>query len=470
MVQLTPSHPAASMMSVIRHWKPEDRGFWLASGRSVATRNLWLSAAALVLSFAVWVLWSVVVVQLPAAGFRYSTNQLFWLTALPALCGATLRIIYGFALPRVGGRRFTVLTSASLLLPAAGMGLAVQDPTTPFEWMAVLALLCGLGGANFASSMANIRLLFPHARQRCALGLNAGLGHLGVALAQWLVPLAISIGIFGAFNGPSQPTQQGPMWLQNAGFVWVPLILASSLAAAFGMDDLAAGKSGFAEQAVLVTRKQNWRMSWLYMGSFGSFIGFAVSMPLLLQSQFPHAGVLAFVWLGPLLTAALRPVGDGCAVRLGAARVTFWAFVAMALGALVAQQSLPGAALSDPKGSVTGFLVGFGLIFAATGVANGSVFRMVFALSLTERLQRAERLPSAQTLAASEAAADAGAALGFASAIGAYGAFFIPKSLGTALALTGSPAVALLLFIVFYVSCIALTWSAYSRRNAPYPC
>ena len=232
-------------MPIIHHWNPEDRGFWDRSGRTVATRNLWLSIPALTLAFAVWMLWSVVVVHLPAAGFNFSTNQLFWLTALPALSGATLRIFYAFAVPIVGGRRFTALATASLLLPALGIGFAVRDPGTSYEWMIALAMLCGLGGANFASSMANISFFFPTARKGYALGLNAGLGHLGVAMVQLVVPLVIGVGAFGAFVGAPQATAQGPVWLQNAGFIWVPFIAASAVAAWFGMDDLADAKAGF---------------------------------------------------------------------------------------------------------------------------------------------------------------------------------------------------------------------------------
>jgi len=459
-----------STMSVVHHWNPEDRGFWAATGHSVATRNLWLSITALIVALAVWMLWSVVVVHLPAAGFRYSTNQLFWLAALPALCGATLRIFYAFAVPMVGGRRFTVLATASLLLPAVGMGLAVQDPTTPFEWMVVLALLCGLGGGNFASSMANISFFFPSQRQGYALGMNAGLGHLGVALAQWLVPLAISVGVFGVFNGPAQATPQGPMWLQNAGFIWVPLILASTVAAALGMDDLADARAGFAEQAVIFTRKHTWLMCWLYLGTFGSFIGFAAGLPMLTQSQFQRADALQLVWLGPLIGAVLRPLGGWWADRWGGARVTFWSFVVMALGAGLALECLPGARLTGPQGSFAGFLAAFGLIFAAAGAGNGSTFRMISTLFVAGRLRTVDALPSAQAQAAREGAVEAAAALGFASAIGAYGGFFIPKSFGTSLALTGSPAAALALFILFYLSCIALTWWTCSRRNAPHPC
>jgi NNP family nitrate/nitrite transporter-like MFS transporter len=212
-------------MHVIDHWNPEDKGFWERSGRSVATRNLWLSIPALTLAFVVWMLWSVVVVHLPTAGFRFTTNQLFWLAALPALCGATLRIFYAFAVPLVGGRRFTALATASLLLPALGIGLAVQAPDTPYEVMVVLALLCGLGGGNFASSMSNISFFYPRVQKGYALGMNAGLGNLGVSLVQIVVPLVISAGVFGVLGGAPRTTPEGAsLWLQNAGFVWVPFI------------------------------------------------------------------------------------------------------------------------------------------------------------------------------------------------------------------------------------------------------
>ena len=460
-------------MSIDPHWNPEDRGAWDRSGRAAARRNLWVSIPALALAFAVWMLWSVVVVQLPAAGFRYSTNQLFWLTALPALCGATLRIFYAFAVPKFGGRRFTTVATASLLLPAIGIGLAVLDPNTPFEWMVVLALLCGLGGGNFASSMAHISFFFPSARQGVALGLNAGLGHLGVALVQLLVPLAVGAGVFGVFNGPPQPTAQGPMWLQNAGFIWVPLIMASTAAAWFGMDDLTGTRAGLASQAVIVTRKHNWLMCWLVLGTFGSFIGFSASVPLLAQTQFQHTDALHLVWLGPLIGAVLRPLGGRMADHWGGARVTFWVFVAMLAAAAAALLSLPAAGADGAPGQgghFAGFLAAFGVLFAASGIGNGSTFRMIASLFIADRVQRAEGLPSARALAAKEGTVEAAAALGFASAIGAYGGFFIPKSVGSSLAMTGSAAPALLMFIVFYLSCIALTWWAYSRRNAPYPC
>ena len=454
-------------MPVIGHWNPEDPGFWARSGHSVAKRNLWLSIPALTLAFAVWMLWSVVVVHLPAAGFRYSTNQLFWLTALPALCGATLRIFYAFAVPIVGGRRFTALTTASLVVPALGIGFAVQDPGTPYELMVALALLCGLGGGNFASSMAHISFFYPSAQKGYALGLNAGLGHLGVPIVQFVVPLVIGAGVFGVFGGLPQVTAQGPMWLQNAGFVWVPFIAVSALAAWFGMDDLADVKAGFAEQAVIFTRKHNWLICWLYLGTFGSFIGYSAGLPMLIQSQFPDADAWQLAWLGPLLGALMRPFGGWLADQVGGARVTFWSFVAMALGVAAVLVSLPH---DGQGGHFIGFIASFGLLFAASGIGNGSTFRMIPAIFLAERRQAAGPLPGEQNLATREANKEAAAVLGFASAIGAYGGFFIPKSYGTAIALTGGPQAALQAFIVFYLTCIAVTWWHYSRRHASMPC
>jgi len=462
---------------LIAHWNPEDRGFWDGEGRRVATRNLWLSIPALTLAFAVWMVWSVVVVNLPAAGFRYSTNQLFWLAALPALCGATLRIFYAFAVPIVGGRRFTALATASLLLPALGIGFAVQDPRTPYELMVALALLCGLGGGNFASSMAHISFFYPKAKLGYALGMNAGLGHLGVSIVQLAVPLVIGAGIFGALGGSPQATAQGPVWLQNAGFVWVPFIAASALAAWFGMNDLVDAKAGFAEQAVIFTRKHNWLMCWLYLGTFGSFIGFSAGFPLLIQSQFPSINALQYAWLGPLVGALLRPLGGWLSDKLGGARVTYWNFIAMAAGVFAVLQFLPhpgagaAGAAHAASGDFTGFLVSFMALFAFAGIGNGSTFRMIPVIFLTQRQRAAEgRGPAAQEQAVKDANKEAAAVLGFSSAIGAYGGFFIPKSYGTAIALTGSPDAALYAFIVFYATCIVMTWWYYSRKNAPMPC
>lgn len=435
-------------------WNPEDPVFWADHGRAIALRNLGFAIPALALSFAVWLLWSVLVVHLPAAGFRYSTNQLFWLSALPALCGATLRIFYGFAVPLVGGRRWTALSTASLLIPAAGIGFAVQDPATPYEWMVVLALLCGLGGANFASGMAHISACFPAREQGRALGVGAGFAHLGVGLVQWAVPTVIALDLFGL---PAQG--DGALWLANAGFVWLPLIAASSVAAWFGMNDFAFSGAGLAEQALMFTRRHSWLMSWLYLGSFGSFIGFAAAYPLLLRSQFPDfQAAQQLVWIGPLLGAAARPLGGWAADDFGGARISLACFVALLLGSVGVLFSL-----NQAGGSGLLFVASFVLLFIAAGVANGSTFRMI-PLGFLREAQTAGQGSRP------EAMAQGAAALGLCSAIGAYGGFFIPKSFGSAIALTGDPTSALLCFLAFYGSCIGICWWFYARRDAPLSC
>jgi MFS transporter, NNP family, nitrate/nitrite transporter len=454
---------------VLSTWDPEDAAFWQAGASAIARRNLWISIPALFLAFAVWMVWSVVVVRLPAIGFTYSTDQLFWLAALPGLSGATLRIFYSFMVPIFGGRRFTAISTASLLLPAVGIGLAVQDPTTPYGVMLVLALLCGLGGGNFASSMANISFFFPKAQKGTALGLNAGLGNLGVSGMQFIVPLAITAGVFGGLGGgPQVVAGSGQLlWLQNAGFVWVPFVVVATLAAWFGMNDIASAKASFRDQAVVFRRKHNWIMCWLYVGTFGSFIGYSAGLPLLIKTQFAGIDPIRYAFLGPLVGALVRPVGGWLSDKLGGARVTFWNFVAMALAAAGVLAFLPQ---DGQGGSFPGFLAMFLLLFATSGIGNGSTFRMIPVIFSTFHDRRAKAQGTAVELGRKDAAKEAAAVLGFSSAIAAYGAFFIPRAFGVSMKATGSPAGAILGFIVVYLSCIAVTWWFYSRRKAEMPC
>jgi NNP family nitrate/nitrite transporter-like MFS transporter len=258
-----------------------------------------------------------------------------------------------------------------------------------------------------------------------------------------------------------------PHWLQNAGFIWVPFVLAATLAAWFGLDDLAPARGGFAEQAVIFVRRHTWLMCWLYAGTFGSFIGFAAAFPLLLASQFPAFDGSHALWIGPLVGALMRPLGGYWSDRLGGARVTLWVFVVMALAALALWGSLPTA---TGAGSVASMLAGTFVLFAAAGVGNGSTFRMIPVIFQHERLQHAPDTPDERETALREGSKEAAAALGFASAVAAYGGFFIPKSMGTSIFFTGAPAAALLVFVVFYLSCIAITWWFYARRFAPMPC
>ena len=453
-------------------WTPEDKEFWITQGRAIANINLWISVPALFLAFAVWQLWSVVAVNLNALGYRFTPNQLFWLAAAPALSGATLRIFYSFMIPVFGGRRWTAISTASLLVPALGIGIAIQDQTTSYGTFLALALLCGFGGGNFSSSMANINFFFPKERKGSALGVNAGLGNLGVSAVQFMAPLVIAAGVYGPIAGDPQTIvrsgQAVQIWAQNAAFVWVPFIVVASIAAWVGMNDLATAKASVREQAVIFGRKHNWLMCWLYLGTFGSFIGYSAGFPLLIKSQFPEVSALAYAWMGPLVGAAIRPFGGWLADKLGGAIVTFWTFVVMAAGVAGVIYFLP----SGPSGgSFAGFFVCFIVLFLMTGIGNGSTFRMIPIIFLTEHQRAAAgKGTDAQEQAVKQATREGAAVLGFTAAIGAYGGFFIPKSYGTSIELTGGPESALVVFIVFYLTCIAVTWWYYARRNAEMPC
>ena len=457
---------------VLHHWDPENPEFWERTGARIARRNLWISIISLTLSFAIWVLWSVVTVNLDKVGFRFTSNQLFWLTALPALSGATLRVFYSFMVPIFGGRRWTVISTLSLLIPALGMGFALRDPSTSYGTLLVLALLCGFGGGNFSSSMANISFFYPKAKKGTATGLNAGIGNLGVSLAQFVVPLVISSAMVGGLTGDGLPyVEHGVekmLWLQNAGFVWVPFIVISAILAWFGMNDIADAKASFKDQAIIFRRKHNWLMCWLYVGTFGSFIGFSAGLALLTKSQFPDVNPTQYAFLGPLVGALTRPLGGWISDRLKAgATVTLYTFLLMALAVVGVLFTLPS---QGSAGNFPAFLGMFILLFALSGIGNGSTFRMIPVIFLTARSLDAEKTPEAQRQAVVQGNKEASAVLGFSGAVGAYGGFFIPKSFGTSLDMTGSVDMALYAFIVFYLSCMVVTWWFYARKGARTPC
>jgi len=457
-----PQHEKALAAHVIEDWRPEDAAFWKNTGHAIAQRNLWISIPALLLSFAVWMVWSVVVAKLPSVGFDYSTDQLFWLAALPGLSGATLRIFYSFMVPIFGGRLWTTLATWSLIFPALGIGFAVQDPQTPYIVFILLALLCGFGGGNFASSMGNISFFFPKAEKGNALALNAGLGNLGVSVVQFLVPLVITTGVFGWLGGdPQIATTEGKeaqMWLQNAGFIWVPFIIVSAFAAWFGMNDLGTAKATFAEQSVIFQRKHNWIMCWLYTGTFGSFIGYSAGFPLLSKLEFPDVNALQFAFLGPFVGAMSRSMTGWISDKYGGGRVTFWVFIGMIVGVAGVLFFL---GIKDQEGAFWGFLGSFLFLFFVTGVGNASTFQMIPAIM---RLEMTRLMPNADAAErVRHGDKESAAIIGFTSAIAAYGAFFIPKAYGTSIATTGGPEAALWAFLFFYVSCVAITWFVYAR-------
>ena len=455
-----PHHVGAMGPAVIEDWRPEDPVFWEKSGRAIARRNLWLSIPSLLLSFAIWMVWSVVVAKLPSVGFQYSNDQLFWLAAVPGLSGATLRIFYSFMVPIFGGRLWTTLATWSLIFPALGIGMAVQNPNTPYWIFLALALLCGFGGGNFASSMSNISFFFPKREKGNALALNAGLGNLGVSAAQFLVPVVITAGVFGWFGGDPVIVTEGdrtfPMWLQNAGYIWVPFIVASAFASWFGMNDIASARASFTEQSVIFQRKHNWIMCWLYTGTFGSFIGYAAGFPLLAKIQFPEINALTYAFLGPLVGAIARSATGWIADKWGGGRVTFWVFIGMAAGVV-------GVLYFLSIGSFAGFFATFLFLFFVSGIGNASTFQMIPAIM---RKEMDRLMPDTDdAMRRRNAEKESAAIIGFSSAIAAYGAFFIPKGYGTSIALTGGPEAALWGFLAFYVTCIAITWWVYARRG-----
>ncbi|MGB5065409.1 MAG: MFS transporter [Candidatus Competibacter sp.] len=454
-------------------WRPDDETFWEKTGRRIANRNLWLSMPALLLAFAVWVVWSVIVVELPHIGFQFTSNQLFWLAALPGLSGALFRMLFSFVVPIFGGRNWTVFSTALLLLPTLWIGVAVQDPNTQYSVFVVIALLCGLGAGNFSSSMANISFFYPQRLQGTALGLNAGIGNLGVGLAQLIAPIAVYGGALLVLGGSPQSHMDGgatsQIWVQNAGFIWVPFIAAAAIAAYFGMDNIASVKAGFAEQAAIFKHKHQWLMSWLYIGTFGSFIGLAVGFPMLVNTVFPGVDAFQFAFIGPLLAAFVRPIGGWLADRVGGAVITLGIFLIMAVAPLGAAAFLPGA---NGGGNVMGFVAMFLVLFLAAGIGNGSTFRMIPIIfrTLRERQVTDRNDEAAIEQARRDGATEAAAAMGLSAAIAAFGGFFIPMAYGTSIELTGSPQSALIFFSLFYLSCVLVTWRWYSRKGAEVAC
>lgn len=444
----------------LRDWRPEDKDFWETTGRKIARRNLWISVPCLLLAFAIWMVWSVVVAKLPSVGFAFSNDQLFWLASMPGLSGATLRIFYSFMPAIFGGRLWTTVTTWSLAVPALGIGFAVQNPQTPYWIFLALALGCGLGGGNFASSMANISFFFPKAQKGNALAINAGLGNLGVSVVQFIVPLAITSGVFGWVGGAPEVKGATTLWLQNAGFVFVPFIVASAFASWFGMNDIATMKSSFSDQSIIFRRTHNWIMCWLYTGTFGSFIGYSAAFPLLTKILFPDVNALQLAFLGPLVGAVARALAGKPSDRIGGGRITLWVFVLMSLGTLGVLYAI------GMKGNPTAFPVFFGsfmVLFAASGVGNASTFQMIPAIMRKEVARLEPHLTGTDFV--KEADKESAAIIGFTSAIAAFGAFFIPKSFGSSIAATGGAELALYGFLAFYISCIAITWWVYTRRR-----
>lgn len=447
---------------LLSDWRPENPAFWENKGKGIARRNLWISVSCLLLAFCVWMLFSAVAVNLNKIGFNFTTDQLFLLIALPSLSGAILRVPYSFMVPLFGGRKWTVLSTVILIIPCAWLGFAVQNPATPFGVFMLIALLCGFAGANFASSMGNISFFFPKARQGSALGINGGLGNLGVSVMQLIAPLVIFLPIFTFLGVRGVPQPDGSLLaLTNAAWIWVPLLAVATLAAWFGMNDIGSSKASVVSQLPVLKRLHLWLLSLLYLATFGSFIGFSAGFAMLAKTQFPDVNILQLAFFGPFIGALARSAGGVISDKFGGVRVTLINFIFMALFTALLFLTLPGSG----AGSFSAFYLVFMGLFLTAGLGSGSTFQMIAVIFRQITLYNVKLRGGSDEQAQREAVTDTAAALGFISAIGAVGGFFIPKAFGTSLALTGSPVGAMKIFLLFYIACVLLTWLVYGRRK-----
>jgi len=535
--------PRAGSRTDIVDWRPEDNDFWERTGSKIAYRNLWISVPSLLCGFAVWGMWGIITVQMLNLGFPFSREELFTLTAIAGLAGATMRIPASFLIRLAGGRNTIFLTTAMLLAPAIGTGIVLQHKDWPLWAFQLMALWSGVGGGNFASSMSNISTFFPKRLQGTALGLNAGLGNFGVTTMQIVIPLVMTVGIFGTFGGDSMTLVKDsgwilgkiaagtPTYIQNAGFAWLLSLVPLSIICWFGMNNLltvspaiggtlsafvkitwlytlsfvpagvglylylpaptglgllnmwaailliivstllimkaaALGtmKENIAKQFEIFRNKHTWSMTLLYIVTFGSFIGFSMALPLAITvifgvSHLPDAAgvmqhtlknpnapsALTFAWIGPFVGALIRPVGGWISDKVGGSIVTqVISAVMVVASAAVGYMMMLAYKSATPEQYFTTFMLLFVLLFAASGIGNGSTFRTIGVIF--DRQQ-------------------AGPVLGWTSAIAAYGAFIAPVVIGNQIK-AGTPEVAMYGFAVFYALCLILNWWFYLRRNA----
>ncbi|MEZ5741409.1 MAG: MFS transporter [Burkholderiaceae bacterium] len=527
----------------ISDWRPEDDAFWESTGKRVAYRNLWISVPSLLCGFAVWGMWGIITVQMLNLGFPFTQAELFTLTAIAGLAGATMRIPASFLIRLAGGRNTIFLTTAMLLAPAIGTGIVLQHPEWPLWSFQLMALWSGVGGGNFASSMSNISTFFPKRLQGTALGLNAGLGNFGVTTMQVVIPLVMTLSIFGGMAGEPMILVKDsgwifgkiatgtPTWIQNAGFAWLLSLVPLSVLCFFGMNNLRtispntggtisaflkiiwlytlsfvpAGiglylylpkptglgllnmwiampliivatlgvmkltafgtmKDNIASQFAIFRNKHTWSMTALYIVTFGSFIGFSMALPLAITvifgvSHMPDASgvmqhsiknlnapsALTWAWIGPFVGALIRPVGGWVSDRVGGSIVT-QVISAVMVVASVAVGYVMWLAYNSPTPEVyfTMFMSLFVVLFAASGIGNGSTFRTIGVIF--DRQQ-------------------AGPVLGWTSAVAAYGAFIAPVIIGDQIK-AGSPQNAMYGFAIFYAICLVINWWFYLRRGA----
>lgn len=428
----------------IDDWDPEDETFWRTRGRRIAWRNLAFSVLAEHLAFNVWLLMSVIVVHLNDVGFAFTVGQKFLLVIVPNLVSALLRIPYTFAFPRFGGRAWTAMSAIVLLIPC-GMLLYAVTSGAPYWFFLLTGAVLGLGGATFSSSNANISYFFPERQKGLALGLNAAGGNIGAAVAQLVVPVAISIGT--GIN------------LAYAAVMWMPCVVIAAACAWFFMDSLTIARPDGSSMRDALSNRHTWVVSSIYVGTFGSFIGFAFAFPMLIDMSFPeYSSYLGLAFLGALISASVRPLGGWLADRLGGARVTLCVFGGMGLGA--------SCALAGVTQHNFGLFFGsFLAMFVLTGLGNGSTYRMIPLIFSAQAREHALR--TGASLGAVQAAAkrQSAAVVGITGAFGALGGVLVNVTFNFSLAGGGSLAPALIAFIGLYAVCATTTWWFYLRKR-----
>jgi MFS transporter, NNP family, nitrate/nitrite transporter len=437
----------------ITHWEPEDPAFWETTGKVVARRNLIFSILAEHVGFSVWSIWSVLVLFMgPEYGFDASGK--FLLVSIPTMVGAVLRLLYTYAVARFGGRNWTIFSAAVLLIPLL-LGAAVMHPGTSHASFYLVAALAGLGGGNFASSMANINTLYPERRKGVALGLNAGGGNLGVAVVQLIGMLVIATAGKGA-----------PRLVLG---IYLPLVVLAATAAALRMNNISGVRNDATAMASAVREPHTWVMSLLYIGTFGSFIGYSFAFGLVLQTQFGRTPLQAayVTFLGPLLGSVSRPLGGMLADRLGGARVTAGVFLTLGAGMVL-------LLAASARNSLAVFTVGFLAVFVVTGIGNGSTYKMIPAIFRARALAAvAEGEP--ESAASVTARRLSGAAIGLAGAVGAAGGLLVNLTFRASYAkdpvtqVVGSGAPAFASFLLFYGVCAAVTYAVYLRPGRAGP-
>lgn len=442
------------MATWLTEWKPEDEQFWEGTGKKIAWRTLTVTTIALILSFATWFTMSAVVVRLPNIGFQFDTKQLFWLAAMPGLASGTLRIIHTFLIPLFGSRSVIAVSTLIKLIPCVGIGLAVMNPSTPFWVFMLLAFLSGFGGGDFSSFMPSTSLFFPKRLQGTALGIQAGLGNFGVSLTQFVTPWIIGFAAFGAMGGTSQvftkDTISKPIWVQNAAFWYVPLLIVVTIVAGISLRSIPV-KASFKEQLDIFKDKHTWWMTSLYIMTFGSFSGYSAAFPMLIKTvygTFPGApDPLKYAFLGPLIGSVIRVAMGPPSDKFGGAIITQISGIGLLISAIAVTHYVEPTSMAQFPGFVWLMLA----LFLFSGIGNASTFRQI-------------------PIIFADSPRRAGGVLGWTAAIAAYGPFVFSVLIGTMIARFGSPKLFFYGAAAFYAVNILINWWFYQRKGAEKPC